>query len=102
MGDSRITLQQNIALFDGLWPHNATQKKSGSYLTRSAYYIFVAGELLCANRPACMNFAGSNTNFSTHPKLTPISELRRRIMQQDRTIKIMQKRLGSFLVLSNY
>ena len=63
------------------------------------YQIFIAGQLLGANRTARVDATRSNSDFSPHPKLATVSELRRCVVQQYCTVQIVEKFINDCLVL---
>src|SRR5579872_838784 len=76
---------EEVGIMLSLWP----------CLSRAAYAIFEAGELLDTDRAARMHASGRNAEFAA------VGELRRRIVQHDRRVDFTQEFVGRLLVFGN-
>src|SRR5882757_238574 len=70
----------------GLCPK--TQFRSRPRLPGAVDAIFEARQLLGADRPAGVEFAGGNADFGAEAELAAIGELRRRVVQHDRRVDL--------------
>ena len=77
------------------------RRLSRAYLASAVNYVLVTGQLFGTDRSARMDPSGGDTDFSPHTEFTAIGELRRRIVQQNCTVKLMEELLRGTLILSN-
>src|SRR5258708_7237308 len=66
-------------------------RRLGADLAAAPHDILVAGQLLDADRTASVEFVRTDADLGAHAKLGAIGKLRRRVMQHDGAIDLVEK-----------
>ena len=82
-------------------PGSWARRLGRAYLTGPVNQVFVTGQLFGSHWSARVNPPGGDSNFSTHAEFAAIGELRRRVVQQNRAVQVMEELLHGLLILSN-
>src|SRR5438034_245277 len=78
-----------------------TRMRSRPRLPGAVDAILEAGQLLGTNRPAGVEFAGGDADLGAEAELAAIGELRRRVMQHDRGVDLVEESLRSASVFGH-
>ena len=86
-----------VAGFNGRSPQTGSRPR----LPGAAHAVFEAGQLLGADRPAGVEFAGGNPDLGAEAELAAIGKLRRGVMQHDRRIDLVEEFLRRRRILGD-
>src|SRR5208282_391029 len=75
-------------------PSTSPARPSSASLPATAYDVFVAGQLLDADRSARMKFIGTDADFRAHSEFAAVGELCGGVMQHDRAVDPVEEAFG--------